>query len=67
MDRTGENVICSDENESVQHIPSKRPKTVMKCQNSLDRKTEGARKCNKTVEKNKLIAGQAKLTSFFRM
>lgn len=64
MDGTGENVICTNENESVQHILSKRPKD---CQNNLDRKTEGARKGNKIVVKNKLIAGQAKLTHFFRL
>ncbi|XP_066489447.1 PCNA-interacting partner [Tiliqua scincoides] len=67
VDRTGENVMCTNENESVQHIHSKRIKTAMECQNGLDRKTNGARKGNKTVVKNKQIAGQAKLTHFFRL
>ncbi|XP_062990624.1 PCNA-interacting partner [Elgaria multicarinata webbii] len=67
VDRTSENVICTNENESLQHTHSKRPKTAMECQNSLESKIKGARKCNKAIAKNKLIAGQAKLTQFFRL
>ncbi|XP_053261904.1 PCNA-interacting partner isoform X1 [Podarcis raffonei] len=67
VDKTSENVICSNENESLQHIHSKRPKTAVKCQNSLDSKIKRAGKCNKIIAKNKLIVGQAKLTHFFRL
>ncbi|XP_061494848.1 PCNA-interacting partner isoform X2 [Rhineura floridana] len=67
VDRTSENVICTNKNESLQHIHSKRLKTTVKCQNSLDSKIKRAGKCNKIVAKNKLIAGQAKLTQFFRL
>lgn len=49
---TSEIVTGTNENESLQHLHSKRPKT--------------ARKCLATA-KNKLIAGQAKLTHFFRL
>ncbi|XP_060101594.1 PCNA-interacting partner isoform X2 [Heteronotia binoei] len=67
VDRTSENVICTNENESLQHIHRKRPKAVEKCQNSLDSKIKGAGKCNKIAAKNKLIDGQAKLTHFFKL
>lgn len=66
MDRTSENVIGTNENESLQHVHRKRPKAVVKCQNSLDSKIKGAGKSNK-IAKNKLIVGQAKLTHFFKL
>ncbi|XP_048357309.1 PCNA-interacting partner isoform X4 [Sphaerodactylus townsendi] len=67
VDRTSENVICANENESLQHVHRKRPKAAVKCQNSLDSKIKGAGKCNKVSAKNKLIVGQAKLTRFFEL
>nr|XP_056701977.1 PCNA-interacting partner [Euleptes europaea] len=67
VDRTSENVICTNENESLQHVHRKRPKAAAKCQNSLDSKIKGAGKCNKVAAKNKLIVGQAKLTHFFKL
>ncbi|KAM6436568.1 PCNA-interacting partner isoform 1-T2 [Liasis olivaceus] len=67
VDRTSEKVIFTNENKSPQHIYSKKPKTAAKCQNSLDSKLKEARKSNKTLPKNKLITGQAKLTQFFRL
>ncbi|XP_072856123.2 PCNA-interacting partner isoform X4 [Pogona vitticeps] len=67
VDRTSENVIHANENESLQHILSKRPRTAKECQNSLDSKTKRERKCNKIVAKHKLIKGQTKLTQFFRL
>ncbi|KAH0616989.1 hypothetical protein JD844_028530 [Phrynosoma platyrhinos] len=66
VDRTSENVICTNDNESLQHLHSKRPKTATNCQNSLDSNIKRERKCNRTLAKNKLIAGQSKLTQFFR-
>uniref|UniRef100_A0A8D2LC18 PCNA-interacting partner n=1 Tax=Varanus komodoensis TaxID=61221 RepID=A0A8D2LC18_VARKO len=68
VDRTSENVTCSNENQSLQHIHSKRPKTAMGCQNGLESsKIKGTSKCSKGIAKNKLIAGQTKLTQFFRL
>ncbi|KAJ7329077.1 hypothetical protein JRQ81_015251 [Phrynocephalus forsythii] len=68
MDRTSENVIQANENVSLQHsMLSKRPRTAKESQNSLDGKIKRGRKCNKIVAKNKLIAGQTKLTQFFRL
>uniref|UniRef100_A0A8C5RJN2 PCNA-interacting partner n=1 Tax=Laticauda laticaudata TaxID=8630 RepID=A0A8C5RJN2_LATLA len=64
VDRTSENVIFTNENETPQY---KKPKTVVKCQNSLDSKLKEPRKSKKAVPKNKLIIGQAKLTQFFRL
>ncbi|XP_054844369.1 PCNA-interacting partner [Eublepharis macularius] len=67
VDRTSENAIGTNENESLQHVHSKKPKAVAKCQNSLDNKIKGAVKCGKTATKSKLIVGQAKLTHFFKL
>uniref|UniRef100_A0A8D0CD72 PCNA-interacting partner n=1 Tax=Salvator merianae TaxID=96440 RepID=A0A8D0CD72_SALMN len=66
VEKISENVIFTNENESLQHLHSKRPK-IMKCQKSLDSKIKSAGKCSKSVAKNKLIAGQGKLTQFFRL
>ncbi|XP_039194116.1 PCNA-interacting partner isoform X2 [Crotalus tigris] len=67
VDRTSENVIFTNENETSQHIYHKKPKTAVKCQNSLDSKLKETRKSKKAIPKNKLIIGQAKLTQFFRL
>ncbi|XP_034259709.1 PCNA-interacting partner isoform X1 [Pantherophis guttatus] len=67
VDRTNENVIVINENETPQHIYHKKPKTAVKCQNSLDSKLKETRKSKKSIPKNKLITGQAKLTQFFRL
>lgn len=67
MERTSENVMLTNENETPQHIYHKKPKTAMICQNSLDSKLKETRKSKKAIPKNKLITGQAKLTQFFRL
>ncbi|XP_055663481.1 PCNA-interacting partner isoform X1 [Falco peregrinus] len=67
MDLNNDKVICDKESElSLQKI-AKRPKTSNNPQKELDSKTGGKRKHSKTASKNKLIAGQAKLTHFFRL
>ncbi|XP_042324681.1 LOW QUALITY PROTEIN: PCNA-interacting partner [Sceloporus undulatus] len=67
VDRTSENIIFTNDNEPLQHLHSKKPKTATNCQNSLDSNIKRERKCNKTLAKNKLITGQSKLTQFFRL
>ncbi|XP_060632864.2 PCNA-interacting partner [Anolis sagrei] len=67
VDRTSENAISANEHESLQHLLSKRPKTATSCQNSLDTSIKRERKCSKALAKHKLIAGQSKLTQFFRL
>ncbi|KAM6093020.1 PCNA-interacting partner isoform 3-T3 [Theristicus caerulescens] len=60
-------VICDKESEPSLQKNAKRPKTSNNPQKELDSKIGGKRKHNKTASKNKLIAGQAKLTHFFRL
>ncbi|XP_074437765.1 PCNA-interacting partner [Larus michahellis] len=67
MDLNNDKVICDKESEpSLQKI-AKRPKTSNNPQEELDSKISGKRQHSKTASKNKLIAGQAKLTDFFRL
>ncbi|KAM6383716.1 LOW QUALITY PROTEIN: PCNA-interacting partner [Alca torda] len=59
-------VICDKESEPSLQKNTKRPKTSNNPQEELD-STSGKRQHSKTASKNKLIAGQAKLTHFFRL
>ncbi|KFW73452.1 PCNA-interacting partner [Pygoscelis adeliae] len=65
MDLNNDKVICDKESEPSLQKNAKRPKTSNNHQKELDRKTGGKRKHSKIASKNKLIAGQAKLTHFF--
>ncbi|NXD77364.1 PARI protein, partial [Halcyon senegalensis] len=67
MDLNNDKVICGKESELSLQKNAKRPKTSNTPQNELDSKIGGKRKHGKTASKNKLIAGQAKLTHFFRL
>ncbi|XP_068256923.1 PCNA-interacting partner [Nyctibius grandis] len=67
MDLNNDKVICDKESEPSLQKNAKRPKTSNNPQKELDSKINGKRKHSKTASKNKLIAGQAKLTHFFRL
>ncbi|NWS99869.1 PARI protein, partial [Mionectes macconnelli] len=63
MDLNNDKVICDKESEPSLQKNAKRLKTSKE----LDSKIGGKRKQTKASSKNKLIAGQAKLTEFFRL
>ncbi|XP_064893435.1 PCNA-interacting partner isoform X4 [Columba livia] len=67
MDLNNDKVICGKENEPFLKKNAKRPKTSNNPQEELDSKISEKRKRSKTSSKNKLIAGQAKLTDFFHL
>ncbi|NXG60824.1 PARI protein, partial [Hemiprocne comata] len=67
MDLNNDKVICDKESEPSLQKNAKRPKTSNNPQKELNSKIDGKRKHSKTASKNKLIAGQAKLTNFFRL
>ncbi|NXE80504.1 PARI protein, partial [Cochlearius cochlearius] len=67
MDLNNDKVICDKENEPSLQKNAKRPKTSNNLQKELDSKISGKRKHSKTASKNKLIAGQAKLTDFVQL
>ncbi|XP_075013518.1 PCNA-interacting partner isoform X1 [Calonectris borealis] len=67
MDLNNDKVICDGESEPSLQKNAKRPKTSNIPQKELDSKIGGKRKHSKTASKNKLIAGQAKLTHFFKL
>lgn len=67
MDLNNDKVICDKESEPSLQKNTKRSKTSNSPQKELDSKITGKRKHSKTATKNKLIAGQAKLTHFFRL
>ncbi|XP_009647542.1 PCNA-interacting partner isoform X1 [Egretta garzetta] len=67
MDLNNDKVICDKENEPSLQKSAKIPKTSNNLQKELDSKISGKRKHSKTASKNKLIAGQAKLTDFFQL
>ncbi|NWS71729.1 PARI protein, partial [Crotophaga sulcirostris] len=67
MDLSNDKVICDKESEPSLQKNAKRPKTSNNPQKELDSKIDRKRKHSKTTKKNKLIAGQAKLTDFFRL
>ncbi|NXI98856.1 PARI protein, partial [Psophia crepitans] len=67
MDLNNDKVICDKESEPSLQKDAKRPKTLNNPQKELDSKIAGKRKRSKTASENKLIAGQTKLTQFFRL
>ncbi|NXF62753.1 PARI protein, partial [Ciccaba nigrolineata] len=67
MDLNNDKVICDKESEPSLQKNAKRPKTSNNPHKESDRKISGKRKHSKTASKNKLIAGQAKLTHFFQL
>ncbi|NXC25614.1 PARI protein, partial [Campylorhamphus procurvoides] len=67
MDLNNDKVICDKESEPSLQKNAKRLKTSDNSQKELDSKISEKRKQTKTSSKNKLIAGQAKLTQFFRL
>ncbi|KAM6419213.1 PCNA-interacting partner isoform 4-T4 [Pluvialis apricaria] len=67
MDLNNDKVICDKESEPSLQKNAKKPKTSKNPQKELDSKVGGKRQHSKTSSKNKLIAGQGKLTHFFRL
>ncbi|KFV59350.1 PCNA-interacting partner [Gavia stellata] len=67
MDLNNDKAIYDKESESSLQKNAKRPKTSNNPQKDLDSKIGGKRKHSKAASKNKLIAGQAKLTHFFKL
>ncbi|XP_005303751.2 PCNA-interacting partner isoform X1 [Chrysemys picta bellii] len=67
MALNSEKVLCNNENEPSQYTHIKRPKISNILREKLDSRLDGAAKGNKATAKNKLIAGQKKLTDFFRL
>ncbi|NXE45956.1 PARI protein, partial [Casuarius casuarius] len=66
-DLSNDKIICDKESELSLPKNVKRPKVSNNPQKKLDSKVDGAGKSSRTARKNKLIAGQAKLTHFFRL
>ncbi|NWU24636.1 PARI protein, partial [Dyaphorophyia castanea] len=66
MDLNNDKIICGKESEPSLQKNTKRLKTSNSSQKELDSKIGKKRKQTKTASKNKLIAGQAKLTRFFQ-
>ncbi|NXJ20108.1 PARI protein, partial [Dicrurus megarhynchus] len=67
MDLNNDKIICDEESEPSLQKNTKRLKTSNSSQKELDSKIGKKRKQTKTASKNKLIAGQAKLTRFFQL
>ncbi|XP_064011520.1 PCNA-interacting partner isoform X3 [Pogoniulus pusillus] len=67
MDLNNDKVICDKESEPSLQKNAKRPKTSNNPQKDLGGRNDGKRKHSKTASKNKLIAGQAKLTQYFSL
>ncbi|NXB56336.1 PARI protein, partial [Struthidea cinerea] len=67
MDLNNDKIICDKESEPSLQKNTKRLKTSNSSQKELDSKIGRKRKQTKTASKNKLIAGQAKLTRFFQL
>ncbi|NXL72046.1 PARI protein, partial [Leptocoma aspasia] len=67
MDLNNDKIICDKESEPSLQKNTKRLKTSNSSKKELDSKIGGKRKQTKTASKNKLIAGQAKLTRFFHL
>ncbi|NXC98035.1 PARI protein, partial [Certhia familiaris] len=67
MDLNNDKIICDKESEPSLQKNAKRLKISNSSKKELDSKTGGKRKQTKTANKNKLIAGQAKLTRFFQL
>ncbi|NXX48415.1 PARI protein, partial [Tricholaema leucomelas] len=67
MDLNNDKVICDKESEPSLQKNAKRPKASNNPQKDLGGRNDGKRKHSKTASKNKLIAGQAKLTQYFSL
>ncbi|XP_008503596.2 PCNA-interacting partner [Calypte anna] len=67
MDLNNDKVICDKESEPFLQKNAKRPKTSNSPQKELNSKIAVKGKQSKTARKIKLIAGQSKLTNFFRL
>ncbi|RLW00285.1 hypothetical protein DV515_00009201 [Chloebia gouldiae] len=67
MDLNNDKIICDKESEPSLQKNTKRLKTSNSSKKELDSKIGGKRKQTKTANKNKLIAGQSKLTHFFQL
>ncbi|NWV23948.1 PARI protein, partial [Origma solitaria] len=67
MDLNNDKVICGKESEPSLQKNTKRLKISNGSRKELDSKIGGKRKQTRTSSKNKLIAGQAKLTHFFQL
>ncbi|NXX85146.1 PARI protein, partial [Urocolius indicus] len=67
MDLNSDKVIYDEESEPSFQKTTKRPKTSNNPQKDLDSKMSGKRKHSRNTSKNKLIAGQTKLTNFFHL
>ncbi|XP_068047075.1 PCNA-interacting partner isoform X4 [Anomalospiza imberbis] len=67
MDLNNDKIICDKESEPSLQKNTKRLKTSNSFKKELDSRIGGKRKQTKTASKNKLIAGQAKLTRFFQL
>ncbi|NXO87254.1 PARI protein, partial [Sitta europaea] len=67
MDLNNDKIICDKESEPSLQKNTKRLKISNSSKKELDSKIGGKRKQTKTASKNKLIAGQAKLTRFFQL
>ncbi|NWS31440.1 PARI protein, partial [Polioptila caerulea] len=67
MDLNNDKIICGKESEPSLQKNTKRLKISNSSKKELDSKIGGKRKHTKTASKNKLIAGQAKLTRFFQL
>ncbi|XP_014732507.1 PREDICTED: PCNA-interacting partner isoform X2 [Sturnus vulgaris] len=67
MDLNNDKIICDKESEPSLQKNTKRLKTSNSSEKELDSKIGGKRKQTKAARKNKLIAGQAKLTRFFQV
>ncbi|NWT92055.1 PARI protein, partial [Urocynchramus pylzowi] len=67
MDLNNDKIICDKESEPSLQKNTKRLKTSSSSKKELDSKIGGKRKQTKTASKNKLIAGQTKLTRFFQV
>ncbi|NWI35753.1 PARI protein, partial [Picathartes gymnocephalus] len=67
MDLNNDKIICDKGSEPSLQKNTKRLKTSNNSKKELDGKIGGKRKQTKTASKNKLIAGQAKLTRYFQL
>ncbi|XP_058164615.1 PCNA-interacting partner isoform X1 [Dasypus novemcinctus] len=67
MDLDDENILSDNGNELPQQKQAKIPRTSDKSQNKLDDRLTRVTKGNKHTAKDKVIAGQTKLTQFFRL
>ncbi|XP_062425614.1 PCNA-interacting partner [Rhea pennata] len=67
MDLNNDKIICDKQSELSLPKNAKRSKISNNPQKKLDSKVGGTGKSSRTAIKNKLIAGQAKLTHFFQL